>query len=1429
MKRRVMLSILMIVILCLNPFQNVSTVEAYGMAKDKTFVIYSGGSFVGTNAQSGAINMYLVIPRLLSVDSKVYVEYKDASGNVENFYWVASEAYREDDGNQYSVNRSFIHTLYPDGESISFKVISGSMAVGWPDDEETMPYSYSEGNPTISETADPGSDEKNEEQSFQAMQEIADKLGLSGFFKDGKFIMYSAKAVDKYVLSDTDLPALGNFWNMFSPDGFCVKDEGSPFALSSTVRDDGNILWKFVFPSDYDEEKTNSFKNVLNDANAWDEYKNKVDLMSQTIDDIKSLSEDVKDQKYMDYLPDIAVYFGGTEISSSELASLGGSVENDEIFSNQMEVDNPFSGYLELVTDSKLNYLSGSGKVAGGFEADGKHYIRQYFSPVGFAVLPWFWSVDYDFDGCAQLGIECSQDKDGKVNIKRDGNIKANGKLEGNAGVGIYGAANVSGNLKGNIVAEMFPRMSLSTNGTLSLSARFLNYYKQNLIGPLEFSHTFWDMDKEDMLEDDVIQLNLSLNKSKNHNTEMHLLSRDFLDKTTTWEGEEPVLADVDKRDRTVMARQSLDTKDIDFDIEGAKTSGVYLQKWTMEGSAPQVVKIGDKEVMIYLTMTEDGTTSNAGRLMYSVKSDGVWSKPVEVWDNGQTDYFADVKVVGDTLYLTWQKSSDHVVGSDAEKQMEDAIAKSEICVATFDEATATFTGQQYVTKNDYVDMLPQIVCESNVPAIAWVSNTKNSIDGIKEANTIVYSVCKNGTWSEGKTLTEAQGYIGNYVVYQNDTDYDVVYSSMDLSQYTEGKDLASFLYFANKSGTKLLDSGKNSIIGLQYSGGSLYWLSDNIFKEFNCKSEMVNTLTTPVDVETQKNVGANFIVNSENGKKSVVWSTAQENGYAMYSALIGTDEISNRIKLFEREGASLESFSVVLQSDGSYDFLMDELIDEEKKQYALSEIVKEEADDILLEMVDMTDLNRTSVNKQSINVLLKNNGETTLNNIHIKVMSGETVYLNTTLSKSAAPGEKIFISDQFRITKIQQPKKFKVYIYGDNQTEKEAQVYETVLGKTNLSLTMEKMEKNGKRVVKCKVTNESDTPSSGEVHLYSGIDAMNQLQSMSFDELAAGESESLYFDIDSTKISFDGDIGLAYQAKLESKVPDYQCSNNSAMVILYASDFNFEDKSNENGGSGTEDEKGECGTGGDESEKGKGESGIVGGETESGKGESETGTGAMESGKGESGTGATESEKKESETGGDETEKGKGESEPGGNQTESGKDTTTAENAVGDKASSDIGGSKDNISGSGGTIKGENTSSGQTDTVLNGSDDQSGETNASKPENNTNKEATNTTVKPSVSAVSKFKASSGKNRIVLTWKRTPGISGYQIQLSTSKKFKKVRKYTVKVSKQKYVIKHLSSKKKYYVRICAYKTYKDKTGQRKRVYGPYKKVSIKTK
>lgn len=100
---------------------------------------------------------------------------------------------------------------------------------------------------------------------------------------------------------------------------------------------------------------------------------------------------------------------------------------------------------------------------------------------------------------------------------------------------------------------------------------------------------------------------------------------------------------------------------------------------------------------------------------------------------------------------------------------------------------------------------------------------------------------------------------------------------------------------------------------------------------------------------------------------------------------------------------------------------------------------------------------------------------------------------------------------------------------------------------------------------------------------------------------------------------------------------------------------------------------------------------------------------------------------------------------------------------------------------------------------------------------------------KPTVSKVKSFKAMAAKKKLKLSWKKLSGAAGYQIQISTKKNFKGAKTISISKSKNAYTKNSLKAKKKYYIRIRAYKTYKDVNKKTQKVYGKWTTLNKKTK
>ena len=97
---------------------------------------------------------------------------------------------------------------------------------------------------------------------------------------------------------------------------------------------------------------------------------------------------------------------------------------------------------------------------------------------------------------------------------------------------------------------------------------------------------------------------------------------------------------------------------------------------------------------------------------------------------------------------------------------------------------------------------------------------------------------------------------------------------------------------------------------------------------------------------------------------------------------------------------------------------------------------------------------------------------------------------------------------------------------------------------------------------------------------------------------------------------------------------------------------------------------------------------------------------------------------------------------------------------------------------------------------------------------------------------IKKLKATGKKRKIRISWKKVNKATGYQIQISKTRKFKKrgiffnkkVKKTSVKASGKK-----IKKKKTYYVRVRAYVSYTNKAGEKHRACSSWAKKKVKIK
>lgn len=98
---------------------------------------------------------------------------------------------------------------------------------------------------------------------------------------------------------------------------------------------------------------------------------------------------------------------------------------------------------------------------------------------------------------------------------------------------------------------------------------------------------------------------------------------------------------------------------------------------------------------------------------------------------------------------------------------------------------------------------------------------------------------------------------------------------------------------------------------------------------------------------------------------------------------------------------------------------------------------------------------------------------------------------------------------------------------------------------------------------------------------------------------------------------------------------------------------------------------------------------------------------------------------------------------------------------------------------------------------------------------------------KPKVkrAVIKKISKTSKKKQLKIKWKKLKNVTGYQIKCGLNKKMTKCKKVCLtKTNCKSKIIKGLKSKRKYYVKIRAYKTYKSPNGKILKAYGKWSKI-----
>ena len=570
---------------------------------------------------------------------------------------------------------------------------------------------------------------------------------------------------------------------------------------------------------------------------------------------------------------------------------------------------------------------------------------------------------------------------------------------------------------------------------------------------------------------------------------------------------------------------------------ENAKT----LQEGILKSSIPLTSQIGDKKVLVWQDYDASRSVANSSVLKYSVLQNGTWSTPKAVYDDGFGDSYADLKVINDELYLVWQKQTKKIETTDVDKVVEELGVNSEIYFAKFDKSNSTFDEIEQLTNNDECDMLPQFVENSDSIKIAYINNS-GDIYQKSGTNTIkCFDITNNSTID----IASQSDAIGKYEAFDMDGTVEVAYTTTSDEETLLKSTYDDYQYHLDELSTS---EDALSVGGINYSDGTIHTIINGKLYQYDIEND---SLFLKNAGEESFDNNAIFVSNGE--KSAYVWSSYDEDtgvGTIKGSIKSSNGQYTNPVELFATSENVARVLAPILDADGNWSVVANEE-NLESSLHSLVYYAKEEEVSSLLLSASVNEF-EIDENETGIDYVYKNEGDKTVNNLCISVKAEDGTEVNKKIPVYILPGETLAKTAYIDLTSISKGQPIEISVSEENESLNDENTVSDHLAKTNLSIIGKATEENGTISVSASVENKGLDDATGTIELYKDKDKSAKIVQKENVRITSGEISEIDFSISLSDIIYD-DNGAAYLPLcVNTNGEDYDESDNSVYLALY-------------------------------------------------------------------------------------------------------------------------------------------------------------------------------------------------------------------------------------------------------------------------------------
>lgn len=571
------------------------------------------------------------------------------------------------------------------------------------------------------------------------------------------------------------------------------------------------------------------------------------------------------------------------------------------------------------------------------------------------------------------------------------------------------------------------------------------------------------------------------------------------------------------------------ETTDYSLKTSAWNGSSEVLQEWIMPDSTPEIVNIGNKQVMLFITNT--GVNSlNDIRLVYSVNNGGIWSKPMPVYEDGTVDVSFSQYTLNDELYIVWHNISTSIENIDETNALEVIGNNSEICYAKWDKSTESFVDAMSLTNDQELDMQPTICAQNDNIVVAWIHSADYNAAIQNSDYNIMYSQISSSGLSEPVIAASLTGFASNLAVNNSNGSVRIAYVDGGRIYYITG----------NSNPKELSDNSDN--FGTKFVGDTLIWQSDGSVYGYS-DSESAYLL-----VDDTVNVGRNYTAVGGNKANAIVWEEVEGDSALLYATIDTVSGWSKPIVLAKTIGKTITGFDVVKDNSG-WNIIMEtsEDVSEDEEKHSLVFEHMDELNDI--EVISASAMEEEhSENTLPISIEVVNNGEKEITLLHI-IANGSNVEYDNILDCNLTPGEKKSIVINIDITGIIGQTPVDIIVDSASDTNKENDTASVVIGNADLAVSIDYNNFADTSVISSSAENKGYLPSAAVLYITDSSD--NIVDEVELGVIEPNSSVLYILEIKDSDINFENGVAKL-SVSVVSEGTDYRMSNNAKTVLLY-------------------------------------------------------------------------------------------------------------------------------------------------------------------------------------------------------------------------------------------------------------------------------------